>query len=152
MNSQTTTISPNPKNPGQPSAPKAKLSTAPVTSAPAQKNQTGSKPAPETHPKPGPASIETHFESPSAQPRETSFHLDAPSAHEVLLAGEFTQWDKTPIKLIKGGGGIWHTKVTLAPGRYLYRFLVDGQWCDDPECTVRESNPYGGQDSVRQVI
>jgi hypothetical protein len=32
-----------------------------------------------------------------------------------------------------------------------YRFIVDGQWCDDPECSVRAPNPYGGQNMVRQV-
>jgi hypothetical protein len=28
---------------------------------------------------------------------------------------------------------------------------VDGQWCEDPECTVRVPNPFGGFDMVRQV-
>ena len=36
-------------------------------------------------------------------------------------------------------------------GGIRYRFLVDGQWRDDPKCTVRVPNPYGGQDAVRQV-
>jgi hypothetical protein len=28
---------------------------------------------------------------------------------------------------------------------------VDGQWRDDPECALHVPNPYGSQDSVRQV-
>jgi hypothetical protein len=39
----------------------------------------------------------------------------------------------------------------LEPGTYHYRFLVDGQWRDDPECTLRVDNPYGSNNAVRQV-
>lgn len=69
----------------------------------------------------------------------------------VQLVGDFTHWQKSPISLQKAEGGIWRTKVTLPPGTYHYRFLVDGQWRDDPECTIRVGNPYGSQDSVRRV-
>jgi 1,4-alpha-glucan branching enzyme len=52
----------------------------------------------------------------------------------------------------KGADGIWHTTVELEPGPHHYGFLVDGQWRDDPECTLQVPNPFGGQDSVRQVV
>jgi hypothetical protein len=42
------------------------------------------------------------------------------------------------------------TTVELEPGPHNYRFLVDGQWRDYPECTLQVPNPFGGQDSVRQ--
>jgi hypothetical protein len=51
----------------------------------------------------------------------------------------------------KGQDGYWHADVRLAPGTYHYRFLVDGEWRDDPECTLRVPNPFGSHDSVRQV-
>ena len=82
---------------------------------------------------------------------EVPFRLDAPSAREVLLAGEFTQWDKAPIKMIKGGGGTWHAKVPLEPGHYSYRFLVDGEWQDDPNCQRREPNPFGTYNSIAEI-
>jgi 1,4-alpha-glucan branching enzyme len=91
-----------------------------------------------------------HHEASSAG-REIQFRLEAPSAHEVLLAADFTNWDKQPIKLIKGGGGVWHAKHSLAPGRHHYRFVVDGVWQDDPHCAERVPNPYGTANSVVEV-
>jgi 1,4-alpha-glucan branching enzyme len=80
-----------------------------------------------------------------------TFSITAPTADSVQLVGDFTHWQAEPINLHKEGSGIWRTTVKLEPGEHHYRFLVDGQWRDDPECTVRVPNPYGSQDSVRQV-
>jgi hypothetical protein len=49
------------------------------------------------------------------------------------------------------GGGLWKVQVSLAPGTYHYRFLVDGEWRDDPECTLRVPNPFGTENAVREV-
>jgi len=79
------------------------------------------------------------------------FYITAPTATKVQLVGDFTQWQQKPILMQKGAAGIWHAEVKLAPGEHHYRFLVDDQWQDDPECSTRTANPYGGQDSVCQV-
>lgn len=68
-----------------------------------------------------------------------------------MLVGDFTHWQEQPVALKKEAGDIWTTSVELAPGTYHYRFLVDGQWRDDPECTIRVSNPFGTEDGVREV-
>jgi 1,4-alpha-glucan branching enzyme len=83
--------------------------------------------------------------------KETTFKIEAAHAHEVLLAGCFTEWKKSPVKMVKGGGGVWHAKVNLKPGSYRYRFLVDGNWQNDPSHTNRVPNPYGSADMVLQV-
>jgi len=47
-----------------------------------------------------------------------------------------------------------HQKISpypLAPGEHYYHFLVDGEWRDDPECSVRMPNPFGSQNSVAVV-
>jgi 1,4-alpha-glucan branching enzyme len=80
-----------------------------------------------------------------------TFFFTAPTATNVQLVGDFTHWQQKPINLQKGADGTWQTTVELDAGTHRYRFLVDGQWRDDPECALRESNPYGGQDSVRKV-
>ncbi len=84
-------------------------------------------------------------------PKAQTFRFTAPGAATVLLVGDFTQWQTRPIPLKKGAGGLWSTTVELTPGKHVYRFIVDGEWQDDPECTIHVPNPYGGKDMVRTV-
>jgi 1,4-alpha-glucan branching enzyme len=83
--------------------------------------------------------------------KSQGFSFTAPAARSVQLVGDFTAWQQRPINLKKEDAGVWHADVELEPGEHHYRFLVDGEWRDDPECAVQVSNPYGGQDSVREV-
>jgi 1,4-alpha-glucan branching enzyme len=80
-----------------------------------------------------------------------TFRFSAPTAMSVLLVGDFTHWQKRAIPMQKGKDGIWSATVTLPAGKHNYRFIVDGQWQDDPDCTVRVANPYGTQNMVRTV-
>jgi len=86
-----------------------------------------------------------------ATTRKQAFTYNAPAATSVLLAGDFTHWQKNPISMQRQTDGYWHAAVELAPGTYHYRFIVDGDWCDDPECTLRVANPYGTFNAVREV-
>jgi 1,4-alpha-glucan branching enzyme len=79
------------------------------------------------------------------------FSFKAPSARTVLLVGDFTRWLKHPIPLGKQADGVWTSTTTLAPGTYHYRFFVDGEWRDDPECKLRVQNQFGTQNDVIQV-
>jgi 1,4-alpha-glucan branching enzyme len=79
------------------------------------------------------------------------FSIIAPTAQSVQLVGDFTEWEQGPINMQKDADGTWRTTVELEPGAHQYRFLVDGEWRDDPECTLHEPNPYGSQNAVRQV-
>ena len=83
--------------------------------------------------------------------RHQTFAFSAPAATSVQLVGDFTQWQQRPINLQKGLDGVWRTTVELSPGAHHYRFLVDGQWRDDPECILRAPNPFGSEDMMRQV-
>jgi 1,4-alpha-glucan branching enzyme len=83
--------------------------------------------------------------------RTQAFTFSAPSAMSVMLAGDFTHWQKSPVGMQKGADGLWRVAVDLSPGTYHYRFLVDGEWQDDPECTLRVANPYGSFNAVRKV-
>jgi 1,4-alpha-glucan branching enzyme len=80
-----------------------------------------------------------------------TFRFSAPGAMSVLLVGDFTHWQQRGVPMQKGKDGVWVATVTLQPGKHNYRFIVDGEWRDDPECTLRVANPYGGQNMVRQV-
>jgi 1,4-alpha-glucan branching enzyme len=83
--------------------------------------------------------------------QKQAFAFSAPGAMSVQLVGDFTKWQNHPINLHKGADGIWRTTVELESGIHHYRFLVDGEWRDDPECTLRAQNPYGSQNMMRQV-
>lgn len=83
--------------------------------------------------------------------RQQSFAFSAPDALSVQLVGDFTQWQQRPVSMQKGADGVWRTTVELPPGTHHYRFLVDGQWRDDPDCILRAPNPYGSEDMTRLV-
>lgn len=83
--------------------------------------------------------------------REQTFSFHAPDALSVQLVGDFTHWQKEPINLKRGPDGIWQTTVRLKPGKHNYRFLLNGQWQDDPACTIRVANPFGSQNMIREV-
>ncbi len=67
------------------------------------------------------------------------------------MVGDFTHWQSKPINLVKQADGVWKTSVTLPAGTYHCRFLVDGAWCDDLECTLRIPNIFGSHNMVREV-
>jgi 1,4-alpha-glucan branching enzyme len=83
--------------------------------------------------------------------RTQTFSFRASDASSVQLVGDFTKWQESPISLQKGADGVWRAAVQLPSGTHHYRFLVDGEWRDDPECTLRAPNPFGGENMTRQV-
>ena len=80
-----------------------------------------------------------------------TFELNFPGARKVLLLGDFTRWQESPIPMKRKKNGDWAASIKLDPGTYTYRFLVDDQWLNDPACTMHAPNPYGGQNSVIQI-
>jgi 1,4-alpha-glucan branching enzyme len=86
--------------------------------------------------------------TPKVEKQKVSFAYRAPSAHAVLLAGDFTGWDQAPMALKKDKSGVWKKVIALPPGRYEYRLLVDGEWRDDPQCSTRKPNQFGGENCV----
>ncbi len=80
------------------------------------------------------------------------FFYRSPEANSVQLVGDFTRWQKEPINLAKQADGMWKANVPLAAGTYHYRFLVDGQWRDDPQCALRIPNIFGSYNMVREVV
>lgn len=83
--------------------------------------------------------------------RKEAFAIFAPTAEQVRLVGDFTSWEENPIPLKRLKDGTWKGTVTLEPGVHEYRFLVDGEWKSDPECNETRPNPFGAENSVRQV-
>lgn len=79
------------------------------------------------------------------------FTCHAPQAETVTVAGTFNNWDATRTPLTRDAQGAWTTTVWLPSGRYEYRFLVDGQWIDDPSAKESVQNTFGSTNAVLTV-
>lgn len=75
------------------------------------------------------------------------FSLEAPEAQHVQLAGDFNSWMPDGSEM-EFSNGVWQKMLALAPGRYRYRYVVDGRWQRDPLNACREPSPFGDDDSV----
>ena len=75
-----------------------------------------------------------------------------PRAAKVQIAGDFNNWQPEKTQMAKvGESGVWQAKLKLPPGKHQYRFVVDGQWQQDPYNEKTELNPFGGFNSVVDV-
>jgi 1,4-alpha-glucan branching enzyme len=74
-----------------------------------------------------------------------------PGAKEVCVAGSFNDWqpDSTPMSEVEGG--LWKKELALKPGCHEYRFVVDGNWVDDPKATEWIPNQFGTANAVLRV-
>jgi 1,4-alpha-glucan branching enzyme len=76
----------------------------------------------------------------------------APEANTVAVAGDFNGWDMQADMLRKNKAGWWKCNLKLAPGRYQYRFVVNGeQWSEDPENPNKEPNEFASFNSILEV-
>ena len=78
-------------------------------------------------------------------------HLTHPAAQQVCVAGSFNDWHPTVTPMIRLDDGQWAKELALPPGRYEYRFVVDGEWVDDPAATELIPNTFGTANAVLMV-
>lgn len=83
--------------------------------------------------------------------RRTIFHLNAPDAGEVYLAGDFNHWDLRKHPMEKQESGVWKKTTMLFPGRYEYKFLVDGRWQIDSTNDQMCWNRFGTQNNFVEI-
>lgn len=79
------------------------------------------------------------------------FTLHAPNAKEVFVAGDFNDWNSTQYPMRKFKDGIWKKSMKLKPGRFEYKFVVDGDWWTDPQNPERQATPFGAENSIVTV-
>ena len=85
-------------------------------------------------------------------PREVAFVLSSPEAEEVYLCGDFNEWVPHGLPMIRHGEERWWEKrLMLAPGRYEYKFIVNGVWIHNPDAPENVPNAYGSLNSVMEV-
>ena len=71
-------------------------------------------------------------------------------ARSVALAGDFNAWSPSADPLVKQADGTWKLVKKLQPGRYEYKFAMDGgtTWKEDPDAAEFKTDPYGGKNSI----
>lgn len=143
-------------NPSQ--APPRKVQAGPVKAAAPQ-----ASPTPEARsaklpvhweptPSPGKAAVAAEAPLPPAPPRvKVSFVLLDLGAEQVSLSGDFNGWSPNATPMKRDEAGHWETTVDLVPGRYQYKFLVDGEWVPDPLAGENVWNQHGTLNSVVEV-
>jgi 1,4-alpha-glucan branching enzyme len=83
--------------------------------------------------------------------RRTVFRLDSPEAKEVFLAGDFNNWDFQKYPMKREANGVWKRVTLLPPGKYEYKFFVDGRWENDPSSNQMCPNCFGSQNNVIEI-
>ena len=73
------------------------------------------------------------------------------SARSVSLAGEFNDWNATANPMQRDPSGLWTVALPLKPGKYQYKFVVDGSWKQDPANPDGADDTFGGKNSVKTV-
>jgi chromosome partitioning protein len=87
--------------------------------------------------------------------RDVVVRFADPRAVDVRIAGDFNGW--VPDKDVRSelasvsGERVWTKILRLPPGTYRYRYLVDGEWRDDPSNTARTPGPSGERHSILVV-
>jgi serine protease AprX len=79
------------------------------------------------------------------------YHHD--HAERVALAGDFNGWNTNHTRFAKTADGLWRAEIdSPPPGRYHYKFVIDGnRWMDDPSNGLKVPDNYGGFNSVLNV-
>jgi hypothetical protein len=77
----------------------------------------------------------------------TFFLRNNKNAKRVMLAGSFNNWEPEALAMSNTDSG-WIAKVKLGPGKYWYKFIVDGRWTTDTDNRVSENDGLGNVNSV----
>jgi chromosome partitioning protein len=90
-----------------------------------------------------------------AGPREIVIEFRDAAARDVRVAGDFNGWvpDRGVVSSTRqeDGGRVWRKVLHLTPGRYEYRYVVDGEWREDPSNPERVPSSAGPANSLLVV-
>jgi 1,4-alpha-glucan branching enzyme len=80
--------------------------------------------------------------------QKITFSFESSDAKEVFLMGDFNNWNPKKHPMKKDDNGKWTKAVLLPPGKYEYKFLVDGQWKEDPHNERICPNKFGSCNNI----
>jgi hypothetical protein len=108
--------------------------------------------APVVTPKPVLAAIAPAPTAAAPKTVKAVFTLKAPAAKQVQVCGEFNGWQPGAAPLTRQADGTWETSIALRPGRYQYKFVVDGNWIHDLNAKINVPNEHHSLNSVIEVL
>jgi hypothetical protein len=73
-----------------------------------------------------------------------------PDANKIVLSGSFNGWHEYMLPMVQTHKG-WEMQIQLDPGYYEYKFIVDGEWIEDPSNPRTVVNVHGTLNSVLEV-
>jgi 1,4-alpha-glucan branching enzyme len=65
--------------------------------------------------------------------------------------GDFNKWNPKVHPMKNDGNGFWTKSVIIPPGKYEYKFLIDGDWKEDPGNEQTCPNCFGTLNSILSV-
>ncbi len=81
--------------------------------------------------------------------KRIEFQFQTDPNYDVYLSGSFNNWNGEATKLKDTSGtGKFSVSLLLPPGEHEYKFVVNGEWHVDPECTDWRTNEFGTLNSV----
>ena len=81
--------------------------------------------------------------------KEVTFAIEAPNAKDIHIVGDFNHWKiDGESRLSRIQDGKWEKRVGLSPGKYKYKFVIDGEWVLDSKNSQRVPNAFGSFDSI----
>ncbi|WP_297435577.1 alpha-amylase family glycosyl hydrolase, partial [Thermococcus sp.] len=92
---------------------------------------------------------------PPGQVRVTfTYHSNGTNVTSVSVRGTFNDWKEWHMK--KMADGSWILEICLPPGKYQYKFFIDGKWVKDmskvdPTADSYVADGYGGKNAVKIV-
>jgi len=91
--------------------------------------------------------------SPAIRPEGVVFRFHDHEANLVEVCGSWNGWVPPGTRLIREGEGQWQSPpIKMAPGVYIYKFVIDGKrWMDDPANPRKTHDGVGGVNSVVEV-
>lgn len=90
---------------------------------------------------------------PEITPEGVRFSIYSKDAEKIAISGSFNNWSKS-VDFLKRGNekGLWEIILPLSPGRYEYKFVIDGkEWIPDPGNLNTVDDGFGELNSVVEV-
>jgi 1,4-alpha-glucan branching enzyme len=78
------------------------------------------------------------------------FSFFRPTARQVHLAGDFNNWRRGELPMIRGAHGYWIARMRLPAGEFKFRYCADGEWFTDFAAFGVEPGRFG-LDSILRV-